>query len=171
MRSVVSILERGSITLNVPFALVVEKPDTKEIGQSGHILEIETDSAPPPTPQRPFALVRVTRHHGSTTETSVSFALYTCTDAAAYQDLGIMTRSASLGPILWVPTARDYHYWGLPYRTESFFHRNSRAAFRLETPKLPEALGYVASNQLLLIEEVKRLDFDLKSFLPFVRER
>jgi hypothetical protein len=170
MRSIVSILERSSITLDAPFAVTVEKPDTGAVGQPGHILEIESDTSPPPTPQKPSSLVRVTRHHGSSTETSISFALYTYTEAAAYEDLGIMTRSAVLGPILWVPTARNYHYWGLPYRTESFFHKNSRAAFRLETPKLPEALGYVATNHLLLIEEIRRLDLDLKSFLPFVRE-
>ena len=171
MRSVVSILERGSITLNVPFALVVEKPDTGAIGQSGHILEIETDSTPPPTPQKPFTLVRVTRHHGSTTETSVSFALYTCTDAAAYENLGMMTRSPSLGPILWVPTAREYHYWGLPYRTQSFFPEHSRAGYRLLAPKVPGRLAYVETNQLLLLDELKLLDADLKSFLPFVREK
>lgn len=171
MRSIVSILERLSISLTVPFAVAVEKPDTGVVGQPGHILEIETDTTPPPTPQSPGALVRVTRNHGASTETSISFALYSCTDAAAYGDLGIMTRSALLGPILWVPTARDYHYWGMPYRTESFFHKDSRPAYRLETHRIPDFLSYVATNQNLLVEEVKRFDLDLKSFLPFVHER
>jgi hypothetical protein len=79
-----------------------------------------------------------------------------------------MTRSPSLGPILWVPTAREYHYWGLPYRTQSFFQEDSRAAFRLRTPKVPRSLGYVEANQTLLVDEMKLLDSDLKSFLPFV---
>ncbi len=171
MHSIVSILERSSISLDVPFALAIEMPDSGRIGQLGHILEIETDSSPPPTPIRASALVRVTRHHGSSTETSVSFALYASTYAAAYDGLGVMTRSPQLGRILWVPTARDYHYWGLPYRTETFFHKNSRAAFRLEAPRVPDALGYVATNQMLLVEEVKRMDVELRSFLPFVHER
>jgi hypothetical protein len=170
MRSVVSILERSSISLDVPFAVTVEKPDSGAIGQPGHVLEIETDTTPPPTPQRPRALVRVTRHHGSTTETSISFGLFTYIEAAAYENLGVMTRSALLGPILWVPTARDYHYWGLPYRTQSFFHKDSRPAYRLEAYRIPDFLSYVATNQNLLVEEVKRFDLDLKSFLPFVRE-
>jgi hypothetical protein len=168
LRSVVSILERSSISLTVPFAVTVEKPDLGAFGEPGHILEIETDATPPPTPPRPGALVRVTRHHGSSTETSVSFALYNGIDAATYENLGIMTRSALLGPILWVPTGRDYYAWGLPYRTQSFFPQNSRGAFRLETSKVPDSLTYVAENQLLLVAEVRQLDSDLKSFLPFL---
>lgn len=168
MRTMMTVLERRRVSPCDKFAIPIEKPDPMSIGEPGHILEIETDMAPPPSPDVPHALVRVTRHHGSSTETSISFALYKGMYAAAYEDLGIMTHSEVFGNTLWVPTAQDFYYWGMPYRIESFFPENSRPAFRLQSLKAQKNLRFLAARQLAFVAEMKSLDEDLATFLPYL---